>query len=255
MINNLKTLVELLFALRDRRDEARRRKSLAGHVQPAVDRFKLLAKSHGLTLAQVSGLLPRELAIRLSQFKDDAAIAETLTPDFLAWAAESFGVQRAWLEGGTDEVYGTIRSGYKWPDKFVLWLQSQGWLTEETQMHVFTAERKLATAHKPSPMAIAFARPLPVFPDSDARQFLPTGDFWDWGHPPCRASILVLANRVLDCSGIPIGIHRVPLKTVEKLQRRLLVPNPESLPHCRVLPELLECESSFADPDSAFPIR
>lgn len=69
-MDGIKTVVELLLGLRDRRDDARRRKSLAGHVQPAVDRFKLLAKSHGLTLAQVSGLLPRELAVRLSQLTE-----------------------------------------------------------------------------------------------------------------------------------------------------------------------------------------
>jgi hypothetical protein len=87
MIDDIKTIMDLILALFDRCGEARRLRTSAGHVQSTVDRFKYLVEAHGLKLAQVPGLIPSELSIRLAQFKDDESIAETLTPDFLASSA------------------------------------------------------------------------------------------------------------------------------------------------------------------------
>ena len=246
MIDDLKAILETIQGLLDRRDDARRRETPAVHVQASVDRFKYLVVAHGLKLAQIPGLVPSSLPIRLSQLKNDESIAEILTPDFLNWVSDFFGIQRTWLEGGSDQVYAPVRSAYKHAGKFVAWLQQAGWWTEELEMIVFTPERSLREERAAGPMAITMARPLPAFPDSDCRQFLPTVDLWEWGHRPCRASVLELAARVCDHSGIPIRVYRVSHKTVEQIQRRELVPNPFALPRCKQHRESLDTAFDLA---------
>ena len=202
--------MDLILALFDRRSEARRRQTPANHVQSTADRFKYLVEAHGLKLAQIPGLLPYELSVRLAQFKDDESIVETLTPDFLAWVAGVFGVQRAWLECGTDNIYAPACPAYKNMDRFVAWLQESGWWTDQLTMLVFTSERDLSKPGAAGLLAISMARPIQIVPDSDVLQFLPIDDEWDWGQPPSRQSVLQRAERVLGRFSVPIRVYRVP---------------------------------------------
>lgn len=95
------------------------RRHEAAPVPAVTKRFIELFAAHGVHRNQIPRLLDGGLT--LGHLVDDTALSAALTSEHLTRAAALFGVQLAWLEGATDQVY-PLHDFYKQPEQFEAFL-------------------------------------------------------------------------------------------------------------------------------------
>jgi hypothetical protein len=91
-------------------------------VTNTAQRFIRLFESHGVARAQIPRFFGHGLTIH--QVEDETELLKVLDGNLLTSAAELFGIQVEWLEGGSEDLY-EIKHFYQQPEAFGLWLDAQ----------------------------------------------------------------------------------------------------------------------------------
>lgn len=93
------------------------RDPIRAQAQRVLDVFA----AHRVAPTQISRLLPEQFSIPMQDFASAGTLKAHLTPALLDWLSEFFALNRAWLDGVSDEPHRTICC-YKYPLEFAQWL-------------------------------------------------------------------------------------------------------------------------------------
>lgn len=93
------------------------RDPIRAQAQRVLDVFA----AHRVAPTQISRLLPDQFSIPMQDFASAGTLKAHLTPALLDWVSEFFALNRAWLDGVSDEPHQTICC-YKYPLEFARWL-------------------------------------------------------------------------------------------------------------------------------------
>ncbi|GAA4435831.1 hypothetical protein [Bremerella cremea] len=187
-------------------------------------RLQQLLEWHDLTGPQLLYLIKPEWKWTASDVSDPDRLASLCQSEHLEWFADTFGVNRAWLDGTSDTISQTL-SAYKWLDEFVRQMREGGWLHPSLRMTILTCDYR--GAKEPlGDYAIVFSRLIePDHPEAPVvyRYVLVEGFAWRWSHYPARRDTKTIArwfSRVFhSCDEIPVvSIGSKDLKEVVDLK-------------------------------------
>jgi hypothetical protein len=189
-------------------------------VYRTVDRFRLLISAHKLEITQILRFVPKEWKWSLAQLQDDAALLQALDLQKLSWFAKWLGVKLDWLEGTSDQIYGTFRF-YKRIGLLPKMLARRRLVHEGLEIVAFadSAEPLDMNARFRQELALVFSVPIATIGDTEIRRFVVSTDNWPWDHAPCRWDLKMLARAASNLPATIIPIIPVPRKTVVALYK------------------------------------
>lgn len=180
----------LLHWKKHREKEARERPK-----KELLERFRRIFAAQGLQPMQGMRVVPALKRMKAADLLDDDRLLQCLDDEVLASLADTFGVQRCWLEMADDEnVYESLYVDER-PSKFLellIDLRSRG---AHAELHVVKGtENRLDSLGGSEPLAV-FLREEIARPDEGEAVWrdIPIMDRWDWGHLPCRIQLKALA--------------------------------------------------------------
>lgn len=176
-----------------------KRQKMPAGIELILDRFGQLLEGHNLSLAQLLKLVPSEWSWHLGILGDRDQLVAELTPARLAWLAETFGVQLAWLEGQDVPIY-RWPAGYKQPQEFVGTLDEMGWLktwdgSGRLRITVFAADYSGDNGPL-GDFVITFSYPIAEWDNGETVVYrhVVFDSLMNWEHWPCRRDAKALAR-------------------------------------------------------------
>jgi hypothetical protein len=199
----------------------RRLFSRPGPAAAVPKRFLELFGAHGVSVPQIQRLLPE---VRLDQLSDQKALLGALTNEVLDKTAELLGVQRSWLDGGTDRIYAPV-CWYKRPKRFFRDLAEMPPDRVDFPVRAFYDVRRLdASRDTAQPLALVLAERIAELGQDDVYRYRPCADLWQWSHPPARIQLKAMARLVDLELGHPVPLYRISPTALERIVEGMLVP-------------------------------
>ncbi len=161
---------------------------------PVVRRIQSLLESHDLKFAQLLSVVPREWGWTLASISDGKSLLASINTDVLDWFAQTFDVNRAWLEEASDQIHESF-SGYKHLDIFFNELSDAGWVEPALRMTIL-AEDYNSKHESLCRYAIVFSLPAIELELTDKTIYRHRlfESVWDFHHPPCLMDTKAVAR-------------------------------------------------------------
>lgn len=172
-------------------------------------RLQQLMAWHGLSGPQLLYFAKPEWNWGADDVSDAESLAAICRLEHLDWFAETFGIERAWLDG-TDDIVTQSLPAYKWLDEFARHLRIDGWLHPSLEMTIFACDYR-GPAKPLGNYVIVLSRQI-ISEHQDApkiyRHALVESFSWTWRHWPARRDTKAIArwfSRTLHhCGEIPV---------------------------------------------------
>jgi len=164
-------------------------------VSPTAVRFRALFEGHQMTPSQVLRLVPGEWKWSIADVEDVSVLAKQLQPHHFEWFTKTFGVERAWLEGDTEQIY-RWPMGYKQPQHFVKRLEELRWIGPELRMTVLAADYQKGRDEPLGIFTIIFSHPITKWGNGEkvVYRHLNFDSRMDSKHWPCMQDTLALTR-------------------------------------------------------------
>lgn len=161
------------------------RKNQSSKSVPVVKRINALLESHDLKRPQLLGLVPKDWEWTLANIMDDDRLLSSISNEVLDWFASTFDINRAWLEGASDQIHNYIW-GYKNLPEFFREISELGWTGPELRMAILAEHycTKYPFLHR---YAIVFSLPAIEIESTDRTIYKHRlfETVWDYHYPPC----------------------------------------------------------------------
>ena len=183
-----------------------------------------LITAHRLSPGQILSLAESQSWVwSIGLWNDFTKLREQLTTEQLSWLADTFHVERAWLEGRESRASMPFW-GYKDLPTLTSSLDKAGWIAPDLRMTILAVDypgndAPLGRFH------IVFSSPICEDDESISKHALFEAS-WDWSHPPCRMDAKAIARWFSMVHG---HYRRVPIVSIRWKEFRSLS-NGESMP-------------------------
>lgn len=194
----------------------------SAHQPPLVaERFIQLFNDHGVEVNQIPRFVPD---ITLNDLASTESLLKKLTPDCLDSVAHLFGIEVAWLEGGSEQIYPPW-SCYKDPQKFLDLLENIRPRSSDYALRIFTTASELNYESAESqPFIMVVCERINIdFQKPVYKYYVDTE--WQWTEDICRLQLkshALLYYQKLHC---PIPIYKITQSDFDALSEWRCVPN------------------------------
>ena len=223
-------------------------------VYAVTRRLHSLVAAHDLTLTQLLRHVPSNWGWSLANLKDDDALLHSLNAETLAWLADWFGVELAWLGAKSHRIYGGL-SVYKRLPAFWTTLGQRGFDHPDLQVYLFTSSTNPSEANVIGrELALVFSAPAPTNNGDEVTRFAICDDSWTWNHPPCELQLKQFALAAWHRHQISIPIVPVAHRTVLALRSGTAFPTlylPRPIGHLLRLEDLALADAEADGQDEA----
>ena len=169
--------------------------SLTPSALDTAGRVRRVLEGHQVSDGAALSMVPPSWGWTHGTFSTDEGLLGALGPEQLDWLADTFGVQRAWLNGDEVPIF-QWPAGYKAPERFVKHLRDRGWVTSDLRMIVLAADYKKGMERSLDHFTIVFSHPIGGTEEAES----PTCAHVNfdcamrWDHGPCARDAMVLAR-------------------------------------------------------------
>ena len=183
-------------------------------------RFLELFEVHGVAVSRIPDLIS---GVSLEHLQDLEPLIPLLTTDVRQEACALFGVQRAWLDGVSDDYYKHL-SCYKCPSKFFEKLTALQ-KPDDHAFRVLTDSHSLDRTRRSQRVVPVLVEQVHAFDDEHAvfRYYL-FREGWDWSYEPTRIQLKAMARLYSTHRGHHVPIHPIPPKDLDRIEEGRLVP-------------------------------
>lgn len=173
---------------------SRSRPELPDDALRFIERFDALMRGFRLRRPDILRIVPQEWGWTLGTLTEPRSLLNAMTAKRIDWLAQTFGVERSWLEGHSNIAVMPL-DGYKHPSRCIDDLVKRGWCTDRLRMTVLAADY----AGNNGPLGryvIVFSYPWLVWDDGERPIYRHAvfESVMNWYHLPCVLDTLALAR-------------------------------------------------------------
>lgn len=183
-------------------------------IELVAQRFLQIFLDHGVPVTQI----PRLISLRRAD-----ELVKVLTPSVLDATAELFGVQHAWMEGATDEIYPARHVSHNFPG-FLSSLPAERSASFNAPLRALCSSPLDRAARRAQPVALVIVEEAAMLGDGFVPRFSVFNDVWDWSYQPARIQLKAMVRAGFQKFG-PVPLYRIPEERLE------LIFSGEAVPH------------------------
>lgn len=190
------------------------------NIYENVDRFIRIYQEHNIQVNQIYKFVDKKFDLKLSDFKSKASILEILSDDLLDYTAETFRIQRDWLDGKTDKIYWT--KGYYKNVHSIIKLIGDLYKEYGHQLCVYAfksaelnADLELNT--KGNHVILLIQVPIKKINNTTIYYYIPIRDIWYWEYWRTRFQIKSIFWACVELNASMIYGYYTDVDTAENL--------------------------------------
>ncbi|MBO2535090.1 hypothetical protein [Rummeliibacillus suwonensis] len=188
-------------------------------VNVVVDRFVQVYEAHGIKQNQIAFFIDKEFNLQLRDFKDNASILQVLNDDLIKWTCEKFGIQRDWIDGTSEKIYGR-KDYYKQIERFIDDICKIIREGEEVELYAFK-DGELDRADENHDVILLLRYPIDKINSRIIYKYVPIETYWMWGYWRSRFQLKAI---FFICERLHIFIRGYDLKERKKIADRVVFP-------------------------------
>lgn len=201
--------------LRDRKDPARLQ------AQRLIQAFE----AYGIARQQIPRVMPLSLRQPNAIFSKAASLKLHITPELLDWSAEYLCLDRAWLDGVTEQAH-VLEDNYKSAHEYHEWFSSR-YLTSRCEQRYLTACKTVGQSIGPDgagPLCLVYEELFEGLDGHELSRYWLLSNHWVLDHSPCVSNMLAVVE-IARTQGIFVLGRDARPGALEKLEAgQLLIP-------------------------------
>lgn len=188
-------------------------------VNVVVDRFVRVYEAHGIKQNQIAFFIDKKFNLELKDFKDNESILQVLNDDLIKWTCEKFGIERDWIDGTTEKIYGR-NDYYKQIESFIDDICKIIREVDEVELYAFK-DGELDRDDENHDVILLLRYPIDKINSKIIYKYVPIDTYWKWGYWRSRFQLKAI---FFICERLHIYIRGYDLKERKKIADRIVFP-------------------------------
>ena len=219
----------------------KRRNVPKNYATAVIEQFIHLFKLHGIERTQIPRFLGKSFSLKVADFSTDGKLLRVLDEKILDHVCNIFGVQRAWIDDATGQMY-DLQMHYKDLPEFARFITN---LTEKHPdefciLYAYKPSKTSTDLFKSQPdISLVVAEPIAELDEKTIYRYYPLYGPFPWEHTEARFNLYAFFTLAFSTRGLVLKGHDVPSKFISKLAEG------------RVMPESIKAEGVWHPDDYA----